>query len=1180
MNNVDQPASQHQQGAEIKLTHGPTPAAVDIGELQRMVAELQQAKADLEAKRYVETTLARFAALVRWQKDDDLESWVNRLLEEIVAAVGGLQACLYMTEDRAEGRFLRVAGAYAYHRENLEDAIPFGEGILGQAARSAKTQLYTNLGDQFETRSYTGLAVFRPRTLLVQVLLYNDQVEGVLEVSSLGDFTPSQLDLIRALSENIAANMMAIRNQEEVKRLYQEAQQKTEELLAQDEEMRQNMEELEATQEEMKRSQKELAAREARLNGVLNSVADGIITINEQGVIQSANPACERLFGYKMHEILGQNVAMLTGREHAANHDQYMANYMKTGVAKMIGKGRRLPARRKDGSEFQVFLTVTELHTPDGERLFIGVLRDITDQVRAEQEQQELLEQIRASEEELRQNLEEMTATQEQLKLAQVAIDTKNADLESILAAIDRSTAVIEFTPEGNILTANANFLHLMGYTLADVQGQHHRVFMYPEDTASADYQAFWQDLHAGRPVAGEFRRRTRTGSPAWIVGSYNPILDRQGRLQKIVKFASDVTASKLLQQQQQEMAEELRASEEELRQNLEEMQAAQDQMKAMQAEIATKNADLESILAAIDRSTAVIEFTPDGNILRANPNFLNLMGYTGPEVLGKHHRIFVFPEDAQSPEYQAFWQSLQAGRPVVGEFRRMTRAGSPAWIAGSYNPVFDANGKLAKVIKFATDITTSKLLQQQQQEMAEELRTSEEELRQNLEEMQAAQDQMKAIQAEVAAKNADLGSVLAALDRTTAVIEFDLHGHILKANPIFLALMGYTEPEVVGKHHRIFVRPEDAESDLYNRFWLELAAGRPMTGEFQRVARDGSLRWIMGSYNPVFDAQGNLVKYVKFAQDITAIKRMQEEQQQEMAEELRTSEEELRQYLEEMQTTQDQLRRVQAELDAQVAALNNAAIVSETDLRGNITYANDTFCQISGYSRDELIGQNHRMLKSGHQPDDIFRDLWRTIAQGNVWKGIIKNRRKDGTYYWVNSTITPIHDENGKLVKFVAVRFDVTAEMELAAALEQQRQQLEAPSGSHHNGAPQAVDPDVAAMLSAIDRANAVVEFDMDGNIIRANDKFLELVGYDPQELHGQHHHNLVPEHERQSPDYQAFWDALRQGHSIAGQFIRRHKDGSDVWLHGHYHPVLDANGQPVKVLKLAAPITPVVPQ
>ena len=237
----------------------------------------------------------------------------------------------------------------------------------------------------------------------------------------------------------------------------------------------------------------------------------------------------------------------------------------------------------------------------------------------------------------------------------------------SKLNAIMRSQAVIEFDLEGRILTANKNFLDTMGYTLEEIVGQHHRMFMDAAEVASPAYATFWQQLARGEFQSAQYRRLGKGGREIWLQASYNPVLDRQGKARKVIKFATDITEQKNVA------------------------------------------ADQEGKIAAISRSQAVIEFKLDGTIMTANENFLATLNYRLDEIIGKHHRMFVDPAYAASRDYENFWAKLRSGEFIAAEFRRLGKGGVEVWIQASYNPVLDANGKPVKVVKFATDITERK---------------------------------------------------------------------------------------------------------------------------------------------------------------------------------------------------------------------------------------------------------------------------------------------------------------------------------------------------------------------------------------------------------------------------------------------------------------------------------------
>ncbi|EKF61405.1 Chemotaxis methyl-accepting receptor [Agrobacterium albertimagni AOL15] len=234
---------------------------------------------------------------------------------------------------------------------------------------------------------------------------------------------------------------------------------------------------------------------------------------------------------------------------------------------------------------------------------------------------------------------------------------------KAVLDALGRSQAVIEFKLDGTIITANENFCRALGYSLEEIKGKHHRIFCDPTYTASADYREFWAMLNRGQFESREYKRMKKSGGEVWIQASYNPVF-RNGKLWKIVKFATDITAAKL--------------------------RAAEDAGK----------------LEAISRVQATIEFTPTGEILTANENFLATLGYTLSEIAGKHHSMFCEADYARSDAYRDFWKTLASGQFVSEEFKRIGKGGKIVWIQASYNPIFDASGRVFKVVKYATDIT------------------------------------------------------------------------------------------------------------------------------------------------------------------------------------------------------------------------------------------------------------------------------------------------------------------------------------------------------------------------------------------------------------------------------------------------------------------------------------------
>ena len=238
-------------------------------------------------------------------------------------------------------------------------------------------------------------------------------------------------------------------------------------------------------------------------------------------------------------------------------------------------------------------------------------------------------------------------------------------DSRATLAALDRSLAIIEFDLAGRILTANENFRKALGYPLGELRGRHHSLFVDPVYARSPEYKAFWDKLRQGEFDAREYVRIGKGGTEVFIQASYNPVRNILGKPYKVVKVAAVTT------------------------------------------EEAMRMADFKGKMDAVSRVQAMIEFTPGGEVLNANDAFLSSMGYRLDEIRRQHHRMFVDEDFARSPDYAALWQKLQAGEYVAAEFKRIGRNGKVVWLQASYNPIFDHHGRVAKIVKFATDVTS-----------------------------------------------------------------------------------------------------------------------------------------------------------------------------------------------------------------------------------------------------------------------------------------------------------------------------------------------------------------------------------------------------------------------------------------------------------------------------------------
>ncbi|WP_423820763.1 PAS domain S-box protein [Salinisphaera sp. SPP-AMP-43] len=484
------------------------------------------------------------------------------------------------------------------------------------------------------------------------------------------------------------------------------------------------------------------------------------------------------------------------------------------------------------------------------------------------------------------------------------------------------------------------------------------------------------------------------------------------------------------------------------------------------------QQADDRGQIHAINASTLVVQFDENGFIIDANALFLSTFGYTRETLIGAHHRLLVDAAEAKDRADQRFWSNLATGTHRAGEFKRIARDGHPVWLQASYNTIFDQAGRVLKVVAYAIDVTAEKLRQAEYQWQ------------------------------------------VAAIHKSHAVIVFDMHGTILDANDRFASAMGYTRDEVIGEHHRIFVEPSFAHSIEYAQFWRRLRRGDNDTGQYRRVAKDGSSVWLQASYNPIFDMQGQPIKVVKYASIITEDKRQQADHQ------------------------------------GQIAAIHRSQCVVSFDLQGHVIDANDNFLQLMGYRYCEVRGQNHRMFVPAKEAEgEAYADFWAQLQLGIPRVAEFKRVAKGGREVWLQATYNPIFDMDGRPFKIVKYATDVTQDKQRQA--------------------------DFEGRIDAIDKSQGVAEFDPDGRILSANDNFLAIFGYTLDELQGRHHRLLLTPGAASTQEYDELWATLRSGRFHSGLYKRVGKAGEDVWLQATYTPVLDLNGKPYKIIKLATDVS-----
>ncbi|EJN12983.1 PAS domain S-box [Bradyrhizobium sp. YR681] len=361
---------------------------------------------------------------------------------------------------------------------------------------------------------------------------------------------------------------------------------------------------------------------------------------------------------------------------------------------------------------------------------------------------------------------------------------------------------------------------------------------------------------------------------------------------------------------------------------------------------------------------------------------------------------------------------------------------------------------------------------------------------------------------------NGDAKAMIEAVGRSQAMIEFAMDGTIVTANENFLKTLGYSIDEIRGKHHSMFVPADARDGAEYKAFWAALNRGEFQAAEFKRIAKGGHEIWIEASYNPVIGSDGIPVKVVKIATEITA-------------------------------------KKLRGMADAsKLAAINRAQAMIEFKLDGTIVDANENFCKALGYSLVEIQGKHHSIfMPHGDREGAAYGEFWAALNRGEYQAGEFKRIGKGGREVWILASYNPVMDDTGKPIGVVKFATDVT------------EQKL--------------VNADLAGQIDAIGKSQAVIEFNMDGTIIAANENFLNALGYSLAEIKGKHHSMFVEPSERDGVAYREFWAALNRGQYQAAEYKRIGKGGREVYIQASYNPIHDLNGKPFKVVKYATDVT-----
>jgi PAS domain S-box-containing protein len=528
-----------------------------------------------------------------------------------------------------------------------------------------------------------------------------------------------------------------------------------------------------------------------------------------------------------------------------------------------------------------------------------------------------------------------------------------------------------------------------------------------------------------------EYRVQHKSGKWIWILDRGVALKDEQGRVVRMAGAETDITERK-------EAEDKLKASEHRYR-------------------------------AIVESQTEMIcRFKLDGTILFANGAYARSVGTEPDQMSGHNFWDFVIEQD--KPRVRAILENITPENPEVQVENRFSTVEGDRWFLWTNRGLaFDVNRKLVEAQATGIDITERK--------RAEEA----------------------------------LEFQKYALDQASIVAITDVRGTITYVNDKFCQISGYSREELLGNNHRI-INSGYHPKEFFTNMYRQISAGNVWRAEIKNRRKDGTYYWVDTVIVPSMGPEGKPERYVAIRTDIT------------------------------------ERKETEQALEFQKYALDQSSIVAITDVRGTITYVNDKFCQISGYSREELLGNNHRIINSGYHPKEFFTNMYRQISAGNVLRAEIKNRRKDGTYYWVDTVIVPSLGHEGKPERYVAIRTDITERKETEEALEFQKY--------------------------ALDQSSIVAITDVKGTITYVNDKFCQISGYSREELLG-NNHRIINSGYHPKEFFTNMYRQISKGKVWRAEIKNRRKDGSYYWVDTVIVPSLGNEGRPERYVAIRTDIT-----
>jgi PAS domain S-box-containing protein len=791
---------------------------------------------------------------------------------------------------------------------------------------------------------------------------------------------------IRNENDEIIAIAIFLKDVTEINKAKELAQQQAEDLKAQEEELRQNMEELSTTQEELQRILKEAQEKEAFVTDLINSSTDTILTIDKEYKIILCNNATAETYsgtglkigkGFDIFQVINPEERPLYkswyDRAFAGEHVEQTQSYQFGDINKHYS------------------ITCNPLRNNEGVIVAAAVfVKDITETVSAKLKTEQLLSESQQQEEELRQNMEELSATQEEIQRILKDVQEREAFVTDLINSTNDTILTID--KEYKIILCN-NATNKTYSSMGIKLEKGFDIFRVISPEEKDKYKALYD-----RALGGEHFEITESYKfgdlDKYYAVTYSPLRNEEGVVVAAAAFGKDITESVSAKIRTEKLLNEAQQQGEELRQNMEELSAAQEEIQKILREIQSKEQYLTDLLNASDDMIVTID--KDLKIISCNTALKNNYKHLGFEI-DKGFDILKLLSPEEQGKHLEIYKRVFAGEKVeITEHYQLEDI--DLYINFAFSPLKDEQGEITSIAIYAMNVT--------------EIITAKNEIEKN---EKYITDLLNLS-----------GDSILTIDRNFKVVSYnEVFSSSFSRNGVVIS-KGFDVLSLFNEKDRV-EKAAHYNSDFAGEIYENI----------DHISENGMDNYFAVKFAPLHDQNGNIDNIAIFAKDITALVKAQKnaeellKQSYQQTEEIKAQDEELRQTVEEISAIQEEstrhlseIERLKSDLEIREKIFGLTTILSEADTHGTITMVNDKLCEISQFYREELIGQPHSIFRHPDMPKELFKVMWKTLKKGEPFSAIIKNRKKDGSHYWVDALIVPIKDEAGKTVKFVGARY------------------------------------------------------------------------------------------------------------------------------------------------------------